>query len=71
MIAVYKNKKNSNSKIIKLFKLTNISKKNKVGIYNSKQQIFSYEPKYISSSLKLGNKISKNLIRLLLKNLNS
>nr|QEM01819.1 hypothetical protein [Nephromyces sp. ex Molgula occidentalis] len=70
MIAIYKNKKNSTSKTIKLFKFTNLSKKNKIGIYNSKQKIFFYEPKYISTSLKLGHKITKSLIKLLLKDLN-
>nr|QEM01647.1 hypothetical protein [Nephromyces sp. ex Molgula occidentalis] len=69
MIAFYKNKKNSKSKIIKLFKVKFLSNINTIGLYDSKKKFLYYKPKYISSSLKLGHKISKNLIKVLLKDL--
>nr|QEM01588.1 hypothetical protein [Nephromyces sp. ex Molgula occidentalis] len=69
MIAIYKNKKNSKSKTIKLFKYIKSNKNNKIGIYNSYSKLFFYNPTYLLNSLKLGNKISKNLIKLLINNL--
>nr|QEM01558.1 hypothetical protein [Nephromyces sp. ex Molgula occidentalis] len=66
MIALYKKTHKSKSKTIKLNKNSNLIN---LGIYHSKQNIFYYDSKKISKYLKLGNKISKNLIHLFLKDL--
>nr|QEM01878.1 hypothetical protein [Nephromyces sp. ex Molgula occidentalis] len=70
MINLIKKNFLSSSKILNLqtyFKKQH--KFNKFGTYNSKKNFFNYIPFKVIKSLKLGNKISKNLIRLILKDL--
>nr|QEM01908.1 hypothetical protein [Nephromyces sp. ex Molgula occidentalis] len=67
MIGIYKNHIKSDYKIIKLKK--QIFKIKKLGIYNSKKNIFYIIYYNISKYIKLGNKINKNLLHLILKDL--
>nr|QEM01789.1 hypothetical protein [Nephromyces sp. ex Molgula occidentalis] len=68
MIGLYKNHTKSDYKFIKLKKQIYTIKK--LGIYNSKIKIFYIIYYMISKYIKLGNKINKNIIHLILKDLN-
>nr|QEM01758.1 hypothetical protein [Nephromyces sp. ex Molgula occidentalis] len=69
MIALFKSKKSSLIKIIKLNKYNKSYNNLKLGFYDSKKSIFIYKSFLLNKYLKIGYKISKNLRNLLLQDL--
>nr|QEM01705.1 hypothetical protein [Nephromyces sp. ex Molgula occidentalis] len=69
MIFIAKLKTSSQTKRLLLYPYNKKKKRNYVGFYNSQLNWLYYSSYYILTSLKTGNKISKALIRLIIKNL--